>query len=148
MNKMILVIEDNPSALRLVEYTLEKKDYQVITASDGLEGLRKALDEHPDLIIIDVMLPGLDGYEICYRLRQKPETATLPILMISAKAHQDDKDIGLRAGADDYLTKPVSPSAIVAKVETLLAAQPKLSMGNLDMKIIEPDVSKANRLKV
>ena len=121
MNEKILVIEDNPGSLRLMGYTLEKKGYQVITASDGLEGLRKARDEHPDLVILDVMLPGLDGYEVCHRLRQKPETAALPILMISAKVHQDDKDIGLRMGADDYLTKPAAPSAVVAKVETLLA---------------------------
>ena len=120
MSKKILVIDDNPGSLRLMRYTLEKKGYQVITASDGLEGLRKARDEHPDLIILDVMLPGLDGYEVCHRLRQKPETVTLPILMISVKARQDDKDIGLRMGADDYLTKPASPSTIVAKVETLL----------------------------
>lgn len=119
-NKRILVIEDSPSALRLMVYTLEKKGYQVITASDGLGGLRKARDEHPGLIILDIMLPGLDGYEVCRQLRQKPETATLPILLLSAKAHQDDKDIGLRVGANDYLTKPVDPATIVAKVETLL----------------------------
>jgi len=122
MNKKILIIEDDPSALRLIGYTLEKKGYQIITASDGLEGLRKAREEHPDLIILDVMLPGLDGYEVCHQLRQKPETATLPILMISAKAHQDDKDIALRVGADDYLTKPVEPSTIVARVESLLTS--------------------------
>jgi len=122
MNKKILVIDDTPSSLRLTGYTLEKKGYQIITASDGLEGLRKAREEHPDLIILDVMLPGLDGYEVCHQLRQKPETATLPILMISAKAHQDDKDIALRVGADDYLTKPVEPSTIVARVESLLTS--------------------------
>lgn len=120
MNKKILVIEDNPASLRLTGYTLEKSGYQVITASDGLKGLKKAQDEHPDLIILDIMLPGLDGYEVCHRLRQKPETATLPILMLSGKAHQDDKDIGLRIGADDYLTKPVNLSTLMAKVETLL----------------------------
>ena len=120
MNERILVIEDNPGSLRFMGYTLEKKGYQVITASDGLEGLRKAQDEHPNLIILDIMLPGLDGYEVCHRLRQKPETAILPILIISAKAHQDDKDIAFRVGADDYLTKPVAPSAMVAKVEALL----------------------------
>ena len=122
MNKKILVIDDNPGSMRLTGYTLEKKGYQIITASDGLEGLRKAREEHPDLIILDVMLPGLDGYEVCHQLRQKPETATLPILMISAKAHQDDKDIALRVGADDYLTKPVEPSTIVARVESLLTS--------------------------
>ena len=117
----ILVIEDSPISLKLMVYTLEKNGYQVITASDGLGGLRKARDEYPRLVILDIMLPGLDGYEVCRQLRQKPETANLPILLLSAKAHEDDKDIGLRVGANDYLTKPAEPSTIVAKVETLLA---------------------------
>jgi two-component system alkaline phosphatase synthesis response regulator PhoP len=120
MNNKILVIEDDPSALRLIEYTLEQEGYQVITASDGLEGLTKVQDEHPDLIVLDIMLPGLDGYEICYQIRQKLETAPLPILMVSAKARQDDKDIGLRMGADDYLTKPADPLMILARVKALL----------------------------
>lgn len=123
MNKRILVIEDDVNALRLLEYTLEQGGYQVLTATDGLEGLKKAQDEHPDLIILDIMLPGLDGYEICHRLRQKPENVTLPILMLSAKARQDDRNIGLRMGADDYLTKPADPSVIVTKVEALLAGK-------------------------
>ncbi len=120
MNRKILVIEDDPSALRLVGYTLEQEGYQVITASDGLEGVRKARDEHPDLIILDIMLPGLDGYEVCQQLRKEPETAKLPILMLSAKAREIDKDTGLKIGADDYLTKPADPSTIVAKVKDLL----------------------------
>ena len=120
MNKRILIIEDDPSALRLVGYALEQEGYQVITASDGLEGLTKAQDEHPDLIVLDIMLPGLDGYEICYQLRQKLETALLPILMVSAKARQDDKDIGLKMGVDDYLTKPADPLMIVARIKILL----------------------------
>jgi len=123
MNKRILVIEDDVNALRLLEYTLEQGGYQVLTATNGLEGLKKAQDEHPDLIILDIMLPGLDGYEICHRLRQKPENVTLPILMLSAKARQDDRNIGLRMGADDYLTKPADPSVIVTKVEALLAGK-------------------------
>ena len=123
MNKRILVIEDDVNALRLLEYTLEQGGYQVFTATNGLEGLKKAQDEHPDLIILDIMLPGLDGYEICHRLRQKPENVTLPILMLSAKARQDDRNIGLRMGADDYLTKPADPSVIVTKVEALLTGK-------------------------
>ena len=122
MNKKILVIEDDPGALRLIEYALEQEGYQVIAASDGLEGLKKAQDEYPDLIILDIMLPGLDGYEVCYQLRQKLETALVPILMLSAKARQEDKDIGLKVGADDYLTKPADPSTIVNKTNAMLAS--------------------------
>lgn len=126
MNKKILVIEDDSAALRLIGYTLEQEGYRVLSAENGLEGFKKARDECPDLIILDIMLPGLDGYEICHRLHQKPETANLPILMISAKARQDDKEIGLKMGAANYLTKPVDPSEILAEVETLLADTGKI----------------------
>jgi len=122
MNKKILVIEDDPNALRFIEYTLEQEGYQVSSAKDGLEGIKKVQDKHPDLIILDIMLPGLDGYEVCRQLRQKPETSLLPILMLSAKARQDDRNIGLKMGADEYLTKPADPSTIVEKVKTLLAS--------------------------
>ena len=121
MSKKVLIIEDDRSAARLAEYTLEQAGYEVITAYDGFDGLDKAVTEGPDLIILDVMLPGLDGYEVCHQLRQKSETATLPILMISAKARDDDRDIGLRVGADDYMAKPVDPSVIIQKVGDLLS---------------------------
>lgn len=129
MSERILIIEDDRSTARLTEYTLQQAGYEVDVASDGFEGLRRALAEHPDLIILDIMLPGLDGYEVCHRVRQKPETANLPILMISAKARQDDKDIGLRVGADEYLTKPVDPSEILARVESLLAGRSNIVYG-------------------
>jgi two-component system alkaline phosphatase synthesis response regulator PhoP len=126
MNKKILVIEDDSAALRLIGYTLEQEGYRVLSAENGLEGFKKAQDECPDLIILDIMLPGLDGYDVCRRLRQIPETAVLPILMMSAKARQEDKDVGLHVGADDYLAKPVDPLEILAKVETLLAGTSKI----------------------
>jgi len=122
MDKKVLVIEDDPGTLRFVEYTLEQEGYQVLSVTNGLEGLKKAQDEYPDLIILDIMLPGLDGYEVCRRLRQIPETAILPILIMSAKARQEDKDVGLKKGADDYLAKPVAPAEMLAKVETLLTS--------------------------
>ncbi len=131
MNRKILVVEDDPSASRLVGFTLEQEGYQVITASDGLEGVRKARDEHPDLIILDIMLPGLDGYEVCQQLRKEPETAKLPILMLSAKAREIDKDTGLKIGADDYLAKPADPSTIVAKVKALLASRLDVGAGKV-----------------
>jgi DNA-binding response OmpR family regulator len=120
MNKKILVIEDDPATSRLVDYALRHEGYQVFTAANGLEGIRKAHDEAPDLIILDVMLPGMDGFEICHRLRSEPDTAKLPILMFSAKAQEIDKDTGLKVGADDYLPKPAAPSDIVSHVEALL----------------------------
>jgi two-component system alkaline phosphatase synthesis response regulator PhoP len=120
MDKKILVIEDDPATLRLVDYSLRHKGYQVLTASNGLEGIRKARSEKPDLIILDVMLPGMDGFEICHRLRSEPDTAQLLILMFSAKAQEVDRGTGLKVGADDYLTKPVDPRELVNRVESLL----------------------------
>lgn len=133
MNEKILVIEDDPNALRFIEYTLEQEGYQVLSAKDGLEGIKKARDEHPSLIVLDIMLPGLDGYALCQQLRQKPETSLLPILMLSAKARQEDKDIGLRMGADDYLIKPADPSVIIAKVKDLLAGTSQIISKNPDI---------------
>ena len=120
MAKKILVIEDDPATLRLVDYSLRHKGYQVLTASNGLEGIRKARNEKPELIILDVMLPGMDGFEVCHRLRSEPDTAQLLILMFSAKAQEIDRDTGLKVGADDYLTKPVDPGELVSRVESLL----------------------------
>ena len=121
MEKKILVIEDDPATSRLVDYSLRHEGYTVLSASNGLEGIRKAHNEAPDLVILDVMLPGMDGFEICARLRAEPATAWLPILMFSAKAQEIDKDIGLKVGADDYLPKPAAPAEIVSRVAKLLA---------------------------
>jgi len=96
MDKKILIIEDDPSTSRLTKYTLQQEGYQVLTAANGLEGLRKASGEEPDLIVLDIMLPGIDGFEICRRLRAEPQTAKLPVLMVSAKAREIDKSTGLR----------------------------------------------------
>jgi two-component system, OmpR family, alkaline phosphatase synthesis response regulator PhoP len=121
INKKILVVEDDRSSLTLLIYALGQEGYKAIAASDGFAGLKIVKDEHPDLIILDVMLPGLDGYEICRRLRQQPQTATVPIIFLSARAGPNDKAVGLRMGANAYITKPADPSMILAKVETLLA---------------------------
>jgi DNA-binding response OmpR family regulator len=94
-------------------------------ASNGLEGVRKARTESPDLVILDVMLPGMDGFEICHRLRSEPATAKLPILMFSAKAQEIDRDTGIKVGADDYLTKPAAPAEIVSRVAKLLVKKNK-----------------------
>ncbi len=123
MSKKILVIEDDPATQRLVSYSLKHEGYEVITASNGLDGMRKALGESPDLVILDVMLPGMDGFEICYRLKSDPATAKMPILMFSAKAQEIDRDTGAKVGADAYLTKPSAPADILSNVEKLLAGK-------------------------
>ena len=120
MAKRILIIDDDPIALELIEYALQQEGYETITASNGVEGLAKVRDEKPDLVVLDVMLPGLDGFEVCHRLRAEPETARLPILMLSAKAREVDIDTGRRMGATIYLTKPLDPSGLVVQVGTLL----------------------------
>jgi DNA-binding response OmpR family regulator len=123
MAKRILLVEDDPAVLRAVSYMLGKEGYEVLTATDGLEGLTKAKGENPDLLILDVMLPGIDGFEICHRLRAEPQTAQLPILMLSAKGQAADKAMGLQVGANEYLTKPVERLVLLGKVEALLGAK-------------------------
>ena len=123
MGTKILIVEDDPATSRLVEYTLSHQGYDIISASNGLEGIRKARQESPDLIILDVMLPGLDGFEICNRLRSEPATAKILILMFSAKAQEIDKDTGIKVGADDYLAKPAAPAEIIKHVEKLLTSR-------------------------
>jgi DNA-binding response OmpR family regulator len=121
--KRILIVEDDPSVLRATSYILEKEGYDVITAQNGLEGLKKAREDNPDLLILDVMLPGIDGFEICHNLRGEPETADLPILMFSAKGQESDKATGMKMGANDYLTKPVDRIVLLDKVAELLATK-------------------------
>jgi len=121
MTRRILIIEDDPTAIRLTEYTLKQRGYTILTTRNGLEGLITAQKEEPDLIILDIMLPGIDGYELCKRLRSGSQTAQIPILIISAKTRQEDISMGFRAGANDYLPKPASPSDIISRVESLLS---------------------------
>lgn len=117
----ILVIEDDPTSLRLIEYALKQRGYQVLTTINGLEGIITAQREEPDLIMLDIMLPGIDGFEVCRRLHAGSQTARVPILIISAKTQKEDINAGFRAGADDYLPKPASPVEIINRVESLLA---------------------------
>lgn len=121
MQKKILIIEDDPAAARLAEYTLVMEEYQVEVATDGVEGLKRAMEGEPDLVILDVMLPGLDGFEICHRIRADAKTAELPILMLSAKTQKSDIETGLEVGANQYLTKPTDPADILSCVDSILA---------------------------
>ncbi len=116
----ILVVDDDLDTLRLVGTTLEKQGYQIIPAKDGVEALERAATDSPDLILLDVMMPGINGYEVTRRLRQEPRTAKTPIILFTAKAQVDDKVAGLEAGANEYLTKPTHPAELVARVRSLL----------------------------
>ena len=123
ITKKILIVEDDPGVLRATSFILEKEGYQIITAQDGLEGLKKAKEDNPDLLILDVMLPGIDGFEICHSLRSEPQTADMPILMFSAKGQESDKATGLKMGADDYITKPVDREVLIERVASWLTAK-------------------------
>jgi len=121
MAEKILIIDDDVDTLRLVGLMLQRQGYEISVASNGSQGLAKALEERPDLILLDVMMPDMDGYEVARRLRKNPATLAVPILMFTAKTQLDDKVTGFEVGADDYLTKPTHPTELQAHVKTLLA---------------------------
>jgi CheY-like chemotaxis protein len=121
MTEKILIIDDDVDTLRLVGLMLQRQGYEISAASNGTQGLAKALEERPDLILLDVMMPDMDGYEVARRLRKNPVTVNVPILMFTAKTQLDDKVAGFEVGADDYLTKPTHPTELQAHVKALLA---------------------------
>ena len=120
MGRTILVIDDEPELVKLLDYNLTKAGYLVLSAKDGENGLAAARKHAPDAIILDVMMPGLDGWEVCKRLRTDPSTSALPILMLTAKAEEGDRVLGLELGADDYVTKPFGVRELLARVKALL----------------------------
>ncbi len=141
--KKILLIEDEVSIQELVRFNLEKDGFAVIVAGDGLSGLQQARTQNPDLVVLDLMLPVIDGYEVCKALRGDQETAQLPIIMLSARNEVVDKIIGLELGADDYLGKPFSPKELVARIRARLRererrkqvdeAEAKITFGELEL---------------
>lgn len=116
----ILVVDDEPEAVELVEFNLKQAGFGVVTAADGAEALTKARATQPNLIVLDLMLPEVDGLEVCKLLRRDPATAAIPIVMLTAKAAEFDRVLGLELGADDYVTKPFSPRELVLRVKKLL----------------------------
>jgi len=116
----ILVVDDEPEAVELLEFNLKQAGYVVSTAGDGAEALKRARSQTPDMIVLDVMLPEMDGFEICKSLRLDSSTAKIPIIMLTAKAAEIDRVLGLELGADDYLTKPFSPRELLLRIKKLL----------------------------
>ena len=121
MAEMILVVDDEVDVLELVVYNMKKSGFQTLSARDGATGLQKARNDMPALIVLDLMLPGIDGTEICRQLKADPKTAHIPVIMLTAKADEVDRIVGLELGADDYVTKPFSPRELVLRVKKLLA---------------------------
>ncbi|OGN98316.1 MAG: hypothetical protein A2Z71_03085 [Chloroflexi bacterium RBG_13_50_21] len=117
----ILVVDDEPNVLRMVSYALQAEGFEVVVAQNGNEALIKVLTEAPDLVVLDVMLPDMSGAEVCEQLRKKQETIDLPVIMLSALAQVSDKIRCLEAGADEYVTKPIAPEELLARIKALLA---------------------------
>lgn len=146
--KKVLVVDDDVKTVELVKLYLNRDGYRVLTAYDGTEALRLAREGHPDLIVLDLMLPGIDGLEICRTLRGESD---VPIIMLTAKTTDQDKLIGLDLGADDYVTKPFSPRELAARVRVVLRRLPgergpdEIKHGELTVNFLRHEASLAGR---
>lgn len=141
----ILTIEDEPDILTVLEYNLSREGFNVLTAADGEEGVRLAAREKPDLVVLDLLLPKLDGIEVCRQLKLEASTRDIPIIMLTAKGEESDVVLGLGMGADDYMTKPFSPKELMARIRAVLRrgqrnrdddGQKRLDFGTL---VVDPD---------
>ena len=121
MAEKILIVDDDVDSLKLIGMMLQRQGYEIVAASNGQQALARAHADQPELIILDVMMPDMDGYEVCRRLRHNSATQAIPIIMFTAKTLVDDKVAGFEAGADDYLTKPTHPAELASRVKAVLA---------------------------
>ena len=121
MSERILIVDDDVDSLKLIALMLQRQGYDIVAAKNGQQAIARAHADDPDLIILDVMMPDMDGYEVCRRLRRDPSTQAIPIIMFTAKTMVDDKVAGFEAGADDYLTKPTHPAELASRVKAILA---------------------------
>ncbi|MDO9486914.1 MAG: response regulator, partial [Sphingomonadaceae bacterium] len=143
MNKpRVLLVEDDESLVELIRYNLGAAGFEVTSTPDGEDALMLAAEEAPDVVILDWMVEGVSGIEVCRRLRRSPATANVPILMLTARAEEADRIRGLETGADDYLTKPFSPRELVARIKAVLRRlRPALTGGTLDYAGLSMDTS-------
>jgi len=118
--KRILIVDDEEDILKVLRFRLEANNYEVLSASDGQEGLNKARSEKPDLIILDLMLPKLDGYKVCRMLKFDENYKTIPIILFTARAQASDKELGMEMGANAYIPKPFEPAILLGKIQELL----------------------------
>jgi len=151
MTSQILIVEDEPALVAMLRYNLEKEGYRVEEAADGEEGLLKLEEAQPDLVLLDWMLPRLSGIEVCRRIRRQPETRDLPVIMLTARGEEADRVRGLDTGADDFVTKPFSPSELMARIRALLrrarpaSAHETLACGDVVMDLAAHKVWRGNR---
>lgn len=116
----VLVVEDDEDILQLLVFNLESAGYEVVAVRDGFEGLNSARSRRPDLIILDLMLPGMDGFDVCKELKRRSNTATIPVVMLTARGEEVDRVVGLELGADDYIVKPFSPRELLLRIRAIL----------------------------
>ncbi len=120
IKETILIVEDEKDIVKMLDYNLKKEGFRTLIAQDGEDALDAANTKHPDLILLDLMLPGLDGLEVCKTLKAERKTTSIPIIMLTAKSQESDKIVGLELGADDYVTKPFSPGELIARIKAVL----------------------------
>lgn len=144
MAEKILIVDDDIDSLKLIGLMLQRHGYEVVAANAGSQAISKAVNERPDLIILDVMMPDMDGYEVCRRLRAEQVTVNIPIIMFTAKTLIDDKIIGFEAGADDYLTKPTHPAELASRVKAMLARYREKNANNPSAQPEVPQQSSGN----
>ena len=151
MNPYVLIVEDEPGIVEMLRYNLEAAGLEAGVAMDGDEALVSIAERTPDLVLLDWMLPGTSGIEVCRQIRRKPDTRTLPVIMLTARGEEADRVRGLESGADDYVTKPFSPSELVARVRAVLRrSRPatdaeQLTFADLTMDLVSHRVQRANR---
>lgn len=144
MKSKILIVDDEPDAVELIEFNFKSAGYDVVTAADGQEALKKARAVLPNLIVLDLMLPEVDGLEVCKTLRRDAKTSSIPIIMLTAKSAEIDRVLGLELGADDYVTKPFSPRELVLRVKRLLrkAEVPQEKSDRIECKDLAIDIAR------
>jgi len=118
--RKILVVDDERYILHILDFSLGAEGYEVITAGDGEQAVERARTEHPDLVVMDIMMPKMDGYEACRLIKSDPETRQIPVIILTAKGRDGDQKRGRDAGADEYLTKPFSPAKLIERVHSVL----------------------------
>lgn len=144
-NERILIVDDEEDVLELIRYNLDKNGYKIVTATSGEEAITEARSKTPDLIILDLMLPGIDGLEVCRKLKSDVKTERIPIIMLTAKGEESDIVTGLELGADDYVTKPFSPKVLIARLRRILHRTVSRDLERPPVKIRDLTINPARR---